>query len=209
MLTLYYSPGSSSMAAHIALEEAGAEYETHLVNEKAGEQRTEAYLQVNPRGKVPALRLADGSVLVENVAIQTYVARTHPGAKLLPADAEGEARALSLMAFFASAVHPAFAHFWAPARFTDEPSGEDGIRAKGLATFHGHCREIDAMLAGREWFLGDRFSTVDCYGVVLWRWGVRAGLPMHDLPNFTAHRDRMLARPAVQRVLGREGVSLG
>ncbi len=207
MLTLYYAPGSSSMAAHLALAEAGADYEARRIDEEAGEHRTEAYLRVNPRGKVPALRLPDGSVLVENVAIQCYVARTHPEAGLLPDDPEGEARALSLMAFFATAVHPAFSHFWAPRRFTDEPSGEDGIRAKGLATFHGHCREIDAMLPGREWFLG-RFSTVDCYGFVFYGWGLRAGLPMRDLPNYTAHKDRMLARPAVRRVLEREGVVL-
>ncbi len=207
MLTLYYAPGSSSMASHIVLEEAGAHYETRFVNEDAGEHRTEAYLRVNPRGKVPALRLTDGSVLVENIAIQAYVARTHPEAGLLPTDVEGEARALSLMAFFASAVHPAFSHFWAPRRFTDEPSGESGIRAKGLATFHGHCREIDALLAGKEWFLG-AFSAVDCYGFVFWGWGGRAGLPMHELRNYAGHKDRMLARPAVRRVLEREGVSL-
>ncbi len=207
MLTLYYAPGSSSMASHIALEEADARYQTQFVNEDAGEHKAEACLRINPRGKVPALRLADGSVPVENVAIQTYVARTHPDAGLLPTDVEGEARALSLMAFFASAVHPAFSHFWAPRRFTDEPSGEAGVRAKGLAAFHGHCREIDALLAGREWFLG-AFSTVDCYGFVFYGWGLRAGLPMRDLPNYTAHKDRMLARPTVRRVLEREGVGL-
>ena len=208
MLTLYYAPGSSSMAAHLVLEEAGAEYETRFVNEDAGEHRTEAYLRVNPRGKVPALRLPDGSMLVENVAIQTYVARTHPEAKLLPDDPEEEARALSLMAFFASAVHPAFSHFWAPGRFTDEPAGEARVRAKGLATFHGHCREIETLLAESEWLFG-RFSTVECYGFVFYGWGLRAGLPMRDLPNYTAHKDRMLARPAVRRVLDREGVRLG
>ena len=208
MLTLYYAPGSSSMASHIVLEEAGAHYDTRFINEDAGEHRTEAYLQVNPRGKVPALRLTDGTVLVENVAIQTYIARTHSQARLLPTNPEGEAHALSLMAFFATAVHPAFSHFWAPRRFTDEPSGEEGIRAKGLATFHGHCREIDALLAGIEWFLG-QFSTVDCYGFVFYGWGLRAGLPIRDLSNYTAHYDRMLTRPAVQRVLDREGVHIG
>jgi len=207
MLTLYYAPASSSMASHLVLEEAGAEYATRRIDEEAGEHRTEAYLRVNPRGKVPALRLPDGTMLVENVAIQTYVARTHPAAKLLPDDPAGEARALSLMAFFASAVQPAFSHFWAPGRFTDGPVGEAGVRAKGLATFHGHCREIDALLAGRDWFL-DRFSTVDCYGFVFWGWGRRAGLPMHELRNYTAHKDRMLARPAVKRVLEREGIVL-
>ena len=128
---LYYAPGSSSMASHIVLEEAGAQYKTRFINEDAGEHRTEAYLRVNPRGKVPALRLTDGTVLVENVALQTYIARTHPEARLLPTDPEGEAHALSLMAFFATAVHPAFSHFWAPRRFTDEPSGKEGIRVRG------------------------------------------------------------------------------
>lgn len=207
MLTLYYAPGSSSIASHLALEEAGAEYQTHLVNEETGEHRMEAYLRVNPRGKMPALRLPDGTVLVENLAIQTYIARTHSAAKLLPDDPVSGACALSLIAFFATSVHPAFSHFWAPGRFTDEPAGEAGIRAKGLATFHGHCREIDALLAGQDWFLS-RFSTVDCYDFVFWGWGLRAGLPMHELRNYSAHKDRMLARPAVRRVLEREGVVL-
>jgi glutathione S-transferase len=207
MLTLYYAPGSSSMASHIVLEEAGAEYDVKFVDEDAGEQHSEAYLRINPRGKVPALRLADNTVLVENVAIQIYVAHTHPDAKLLPGDPAGEARALSLMSFFASAVHPAFAHVWRPGRYTDEPSAEPGIRAKGRETFFGLCREIDALLAGREWFLGP-FSTVDCYGFVFYGWGTRVDLPMHELRNYTAHKDRMLARPAVRRVLEREGVAL-
>ncbi len=63
------------------------------------------------------------------------------------------------------------------------------------------------MLAGREWFL-DRFSAVDCYGFVFWGWGMRAGLPMRELRNYAAHKDRMLARPAVRRVLEREGVAV-
>ncbi len=208
MLTLYYAPGSSSMAPHIALEEAAADYEARwFIDEDAGEQRSEAYLRINPRGKVPALRLADGTVLVENIAIQTYIARTHPAAKLLPHDPVGEAQALSMMSFFASAVHPAFAHFWRPGRYTDESAAAEGIRAKGREMFFALCREIDAMLAGKTWFL-DEFSTVDCYGLVFHRWGSLADLPMGELGNYTAHKNRMLARPAVRRVLDREGIRL-
>ena len=207
MLTLYYAPGSSSMASHIALEEARAEYEATLVNEEAGEQHGEAYLRINSHGKVPALGLGDGTVLVENIAIQTYVARTHPGANLLPTDPIGEARALSLMSFFASAVHPAFAHVWRPGRYTDDRSAEPGIRAKALETFFSYCRGIDSSLAGKEWFLG-QFSTVDAYGFVFYGWGKRADLPMHELPNYAAHQNRMLLRPAVRRVLQRESITL-
>jgi len=208
MMTLFYARGSSSLAAHIALEEAGATFATVRVDEAAGEQRGPAYLAINPRGKVPALRLADGTVLVENVAIQAYVARTHPEARLLPAEPLAEARALSLMAFFASAVHPAYSHYFAPARFTGGAGGEAGVRAKGLETFWTHCREIDGLLAGRSWFL-DHFTTVDCYGFVFHGWGLDAGLPMQELAHFSAFAARMRTRTAVQRVLAREAVPAG
>lgn len=207
MLTFYYAPGSSSMASHVALEEASAEYEATLVNEEAGEQRSEAYLRINPRGKVPALLLGDGTVLVENIAIQTYIARTRPSANLLPTDPIGEARALSLMSFFASAVHPAFAQVCRPGRYTDERSAELGIRAKALETFFGYCRDIDNLLARKDWFLG-QFSTVDAYGFVFYCWGKRVDLPMQELPNYVAHQNRMLVRPAVRRALQQEGITL-
>ena len=80
----------------------------------------------------------------------SFFARTHPEAKLLPEDPADEARALSLMSFFASAVHPAFSHLWRPERYTNEPFGEAGIGAKGRETFFGHCQEIDGLLAGRD-----------------------------------------------------------
>lgn len=207
MLTFYYAPGSSSMAAHIALEEAAAAYEGKLVDESKGEQRSAAYLKINPRGKVPALELDDGTVITENVAIQTYIARTHPQAQLLPSDPPAEARAFSLMSFFASSVHVAFAHLWRPERYTDEPSAFAGIKAKGRRTFFDCCREIDGLLAGKRWFLG-QFSTVDGYGLVFYSWGKRIELPMHELGNYTAHKDRMLKRPAVRRTLAQEGIAL-
>ena len=97
-MPVYYAPGSSSMASHL-LEEAGARYALKFVNEDAGEQHSEAYHRISPRGKVPALRLTDGTVLVENIAIQTYVARIHPEAKLLPENSVGKARARSLKGF--------------------------------------------------------------------------------------------------------------
>jgi glutathione S-transferase len=156
---------------------------------------------------VPALRLPDGTVLVENVAIIAYVARTHPASGLLPNDPGQEAQALSLMAFFASAVHPAFAHWYAPQRFTADPAGEAGVKARGLEMFLGFCRDLDARLAGREWLL-DAWSAADGYAFVFWRWGRRAGLPMTDLMHLAAHKDRMLARPAVRRVLSREGIEI-
>lgn len=203
MHTLFYAQGSSSLAAHIALEEAGIRFAAQRIDEEAGEHRRPPYLAINPRGKVPALRLPDGSVLVENIAIQVYAARLNPAAGLLPADPVGEARVLAIMAYFATAVHPAFSHHFAPQRFTGDAAGEGGVRERGLATFHQHCRDIDADLAGREWFL-DHFTLADGYAFVFHGWGVRAGLPMGDLSHFAAHRARVMQRPAVRRVLARE-----
>ena len=207
MLTFYYAPGSSSLAAHIALEEADADYEPRPVDEAKGEQYSETYLKINPRGQVPALRLDDGTVITENLAIQTYIARTHPRAKLLPTDPVGEARALSLMSHFASTVHVAFRHVWRPDRYTDEPAAVAGIKAKGRQAFAEHCREINGLLSGKEWFLGE-FSTVDGYAFVFYLWSRLIDLPMQELRNYTAHKDRMLKRTAVQRALRQEGISV-
>ena len=169
MLKLYFAPGSSSLASHIALEEAGARFETQLVDEHGGEHKRPAYLAINPRGKVPALRLPSGGILVENTAILAYVARTHPDAGLLPRGAEGEARALSLMAFFASAVHPAFAHFYAP-------------------RYGGHCAW--AMAQGYtapgdplQWRIVEDRLYVNYDAAVQRRW-------VRDIPGFIAAADR-------------------
>src|SRR5947209_19816034 len=101
MLTLYYSPGACSFAPHIALEETGATYALELVSIPKGEQQTPEYLDVNPRGKIPALR-TDQGVLTENVAILTYIARLFPDAKLLPEEPIGMARCLSHMAYLSN-----------------------------------------------------------------------------------------------------------
>ena len=208
MLTLYYSPGACSMASHIALEEAGAQYTPHQIMTSKGEQRSPEYLKVNPRGKVPALRLDDGSVLTENVAILIYIARKYPDKKLVPDKVEDAVRGLSHMAWFSNTVHPTFAHIVRPERFTKNPAGADDVKAAAKEAYWGCMQEIDGILAGKQWILGDQYTVCDPYALVFYGWGGRAGLPMSDLKNYTAHKDRMLKRPAVQKVLQREESSL-
>ena len=103
MLTLYYAPGACSMAAHIVLEETGEKYQPQKVDLAGGEQRTEGYLKINPQGRVPALKLDDGEPLAENTAILPYLGKRFG---LWPSDAVAEAKALSLIGFFAASVHP-------------------------------------------------------------------------------------------------------
>jgi glutathione S-transferase len=204
MLTLYYAPGACSMASHIALEESGEKYEPRKVDLAGGEQRTEAYLKMNPLGRVPVLGLDDGTPLTENTAILPYLGKRFD---LWPKDALGDAKALSLIGFFASSVHPAHAHVGRPERYTADTSAFPGIKDAGLKTFQTYLKQIDGMLAGREWF-GDKYSVLDPYGFVFYTWGVRRDLPMSELKNYTAHKDRMLKRAAVGRVVENEKVKV-
>jgi glutathione S-transferase len=197
MLGLYYGPGACSMASHIVLEDSGEKYEPLKMDLSKGEQRTPEHLKRNPLGRVPVLRLDNGEYLAENTAILPYLGKRF---KLWPTDPMGEAKALSLIGFFATSVHPAHAHVGRPERYTADQSALPGIKDMGLKTFHGYLKQIDGMLAGREWF-GDSYSVLDPYGFVFYVWGVRRELPMGELKNYTAFKDRMLKRPATGRVL--------
>jgi glutathione S-transferase len=184
MLTLYFSPGSSSMAAHIALHEVGAAFEAKPLSLKRNETRTSEFLEINPAGKVPTL-VIDGRALVEVAGILFYLARRFPEAGLLPdGDAEAEARVVSWMSFIASTLHPA--------------------RQRGL----DHAREVWGLadrLLGPGWVLGVRYSIADIH---LFRLYWRLFHSLHPepgtFPNLDAHYARMMARPAVQRTIEAE-----
>jgi glutathione S-transferase len=203
MLTLYFSPGVCSMASHIALEEIGEPYEKKPTLLPKGEHKTEAYLKVNPRGKVPAL-VTDGKVLTENTAILTYLGRRFPDKNLLPRDPFEEARCISTMAWFSNTVHPAYTHYLRPERFAEAEAAHASIKEMAKKNFMTQCGEIDSMLQGKSWIMGDQHTVADGYALVFYGWGARAGFPMQDLKAYTAWKDRMLKRPAVRKVLAEE-----
>ena len=204
MLTLYYAPGACSMASHIVLEESGEKYEAKRMDLSKGEQRTPEYMKIHPLGRVPALRLDDGSPLAENTAILPFLGKRYG---LWPSDAVREAQALSVIGFFASSVHPAHAHIGRAERYTEDKAALPGIQAMGKKTFHGYLKQIDGMYAGREW-LSDRYSVLDPYALVFYAWGLKRELPVRELKNYTALKDRMEKRAAVQKVIADEGVKL-
>src|SRR5207237_8787960 len=143
VLTLYYAPGACSLASHIVLEESGEKYEAKRVDFSKAEQRSEAYLKINPLGRVPALLLDNGEPLAENTAILPYLGKRFG---LWPKDAAAEARALSLIGFFAASVHPAHAHISRPERYTADTSAFPAIKEMGLKTFHTYLQQIDHVL---------------------------------------------------------------
>jgi glutathione S-transferase len=204
MLKLYYAPGACSMASHIVLEGSGQPYEKQIVNLAGGEQRTDAYLKMNPQGRVPLLQLDDGQYLAENTAILPYLGKRFG---LWPNDELAEAKALSLIGLFAASVHPAHAHVGRPERYTPDTNAHASIKETGLKTFHGYLKQIDSMLSGREW-LGDKYSVLDPYAFVFYTWGVRRELPMAELKNYTAFKERMKKQPGVAKVIEQEKINV-
>jgi glutathione S-transferase len=184
MLTLYFAPGSSSMAVHIALHEIGALFEATPMSFKNNDMRTAEFRKINPVGKVPTL-LIDGRPLTEVAGILFYLARRFPEAKLLPhGDIEAEAHVVSWMSFIASTLHPA--------------------RKQGL----DHVRQVyaiaDAKLGG-GWALGERYSIADIHLFRLyWRMFNSLHPTQGEFPNLDAHYMRMMARPAVQKTIEAE-----
>ncbi len=184
-MKLYLTPGSSSMATHIALVEAGADFTTHRMT-LGQETKEPAYLAINPEGRVPALE-AEGTVLTEVAGTMFYVARRFPEAGMLPEGALEQGQVVSWMSFLASAVHPAW-----------KVSTEHAQALWAIA---------EQRLGGRDWAVGGRFSIADIHLFRLfWRFRNRLGLDAARYPGLTAHHDRMLARPAVRKVMAAEGV---
>lgn len=204
MLTLFYAPGACSMAPHIVLEEGGETYTPKKMDLSKGEQRTADYLKIHPLGRVPALLLDDGSPLTENTAILPFLGKRFG---LWPTDPVKEARALSVIGFFAATVHPANGHIGRTERYTDEKAAFPGIQAKARQSYAEYMKQIDAMYAGREW-LADQYSVLDPYAFIFYFWHHRRGEPVAELKHYSAMKDRMLKRPAVQRVMQDEGVKL-
>lgn len=182
-LTLYFAPGASSMAPHIALHEIGAPFESRPVSFVTKSNREAAYLAINPEGKVPTL-LIDGRPLTEVAAILFYLARTFPKAGLLPDDVEAEAQVISWMSFIASTVHPA--------------------RRQGLDHAKGIYAIADQRLGARDWAVGD-YSIADIHLFRLyWRFFNSLKPEPGTFPNLDAHYTRMMARPAVRKTIETE-----
>jgi glutathione S-transferase len=204
VLKLYYAPGACSLAAHIVLEESGEKYDLHRVDLANGEQRTQAYLKIHPQGRVPALQLDSGENVTENTAILPYLGKRF---SLWPSDPLAETRALSLIGLFAASVHPAHAHISRPERYASDGALFANLQEVGRKSFQGYLEQIDRLLNGRQW-LCEQYSVLDPYALTFYAWGVRRELPVADLQYYRAFKDRMLARPAVARVLADEKVKV-
>jgi len=205
-MKLLYSPGACSLGIHVLLEEIGKPYETERVNLQGGAQYQPPFTTVNPKSKVPTLVRDDGSVLTEFPAIAYWLARTNPAAKLLPDDPDSQARALEAMDYVVATMHmQGFTRIFRPGNFSPNAADEDAVKARGKEIFEKGLAIMDKALAGKDYIVGP-FSIADAALFYVEFWGA-ARLKM-DLPaNCAAHYQRMLARPAVQRMMQQEGLA--
>lgn len=203
MLKLHHAPMACSLATRFALAESGLPHEVAIVRTARGENKTAAYLAINPRGKVPALQTDDG-VLTESTAILPFVADLAPEAGLLPPPGGfARAQAQAWLSFLSSTVHAAYTGALRADAF--EGCDVEAVRNLHLARLQTALQEVDAHLADRAFVLDD-LSVCDLYLLVflLWRGAPAVAGRLAPLPNLDQFQQRMLARPALAAVLGEE-----
>lgn len=204
MLTLFISPGSCSRASHIALEESGLAFQTRRLNFAAQEQQSEAFLKINPKGRVPALE-TDRGTLTETPAILGYIALMAPDARLAPLDdAFALAKLQSFNAYLSSTVHVAHAHGRRASRWADDEAAIEAMKLKVAENMTECFKLIENTLLEGPWVMGEHYSIADPYLFTLSCWLESDGVSIADFPRVAAHYNAMLQRPAVERALAGE-----
>jgi glutathione S-transferase len=199
-MKLYFMPAACSLAPHIALREAGLQFDLERVDQGKKTRSGEDYLSVNPKGSVPAFRLDDGQVLTEAAVIQQYIADRVPAKKLAPAAGTPERyRLQEWLNYIASEVHKGIGQLFNPAMPNEY---KDAVK-KALAS--RQLPYLEKALAGRDYLMGE-FTVADGYLFTVLN---RTNLHKIDLsafPNISAFMKRIAARPAVQEAMKAEGL---
>ncbi len=202
-MKLYYSPGACSLAPHIALREAGREFDLERVDLRT--HRTVVgsdFYAINPKGYVPALRV-DGPtspVLTENAAILQYIADLVPHSGLAPAcNTIGRYQLQEMLSFISGELHKQFSPLFSP----DTPAP---TAARAREKIDGRFTYVERLLAKRRCVLGETFTVADCYLFAVLRWSDRFEIDLRRWPQLDAYFHRIAARPAVHAALEAEGL---
>ncbi|MDH5538489.1 MAG: glutathione S-transferase family protein [Rhizobacter sp.] len=215
MLQLHYFPGNASLTPHMLLEELGVPYELKLVDRNKGEHKLPEYLRLNPNGLIPVLVQTgdDGElVLYETAAICLHLADTHPQAGLAPAlGSVQRAHFYKWLIWSTNTMQAMLTHYFYSGRMVDEGDADAAAQVKAHAEkmVGEMLKQLDAELArhGKPWLLGDSFSVVDLYTLMLCRWTRSFTRPARDFEHLGPYLARVLARPAVQRAFAQEKIA--
>jgi glutathione S-transferase len=208
MIRLHYHPGNASFAPHVLLHELGVPFEPLLVDRAQGAHKAPAYLELNPNGQIPVLEDGD-LVLYETAAILMHLADRFPQARLAPAVGTPErAHFYKWMVWMTNTLQAMLMHYFYPERMVDDDAAAAAqVCARAEARIGPMLQQIDAQLArhGGPWLLGGDFSAADPMALMLCRWTRGfAGHPARGYGHIGPYLQRMLARPAVQRVFADE-----
>lgn len=202
-MKLYYATGTISIAVAIALEEAGLVYEPIKVDFASAEQTKPAYLALNPKGRVPTLINDAGQTLTETGALLDYIAALAPDAGLMPQNAEDAAHMRGVMYYLASTFHIAHAHKMRGARWADQQSSYDDMKAKVPETMAACAAFAEAECLKGDFTCGDTLSIADPYLFIVCNWLAGDGVTVADYPKIAAFLARMEARDSVKSMRAR------
>ena len=201
-IVLYYALNTCALAPYVTLTEADASFEVKPLNFRKDEQRLPTYLRLNPKHKVPLL-LVDGEPLTESPAIQIWIARNFPQAKLLPTDPWQELKAISILSWCASGIHPYLSRINSPSKVCDVAGAEQGVIQAAKSFLFENYKIAEDMLAGREFFF-DHFTAADAHFFWCLRRGAQLGAEAAEFPNCMAHFERIKKRPSAQKLFAYE-----
>jgi glutathione S-transferase len=204
MLKLYYAPATCALASHIALEEAGADYEAIRLNFKNDDQKKPDYLKINPKARVPAL-VTDRGVLTETPALLIYIAQSFPAARLAPLDDPfALAKVQAFNSYLCSTVHVAHAHRMRGTRWTDDAAAIESMKKKVPQTVGDCFALIEREMFEGPWVMGKDYTVSDGYLFTLTQWLGGDGVDISKTPKIAEHFRRVGERPAVRKAIEEE-----
>ncbi len=211
-LKLYFAPGACSFVPHVLLEMSDAEFEASMVKLHKGEQNSDDYKALNPRGQVPVL-VNNGQAITQIVAIVLHLDQLFPQAGFLPKEAMARAQAISTLAWMNNTVHPTFTHIFMPQKFSDLPDVQAALKPYNTQLFRGMVGELQSLVLaatakGHTWLSGEHFGPLDAYSLTFARWGTMAGITPAEHPELWAFVQKVASEPAVARVIERERLQL-
>ncbi|WP_089955343.1 glutathione S-transferase family protein [Limnohabitans sp. 2KL-3] len=211
-LQLYFAPGACSFVPHVLLEMSGAPFEPCMVKLHKGEQNSDDYKAINPRGQVPVL-VNNGQAVTQIVAIVLHLDQLFPELGFLPTEPLARARAISTLAWMNNTVHPTFTHIFMPQKFSDQPEVQAALKPYNIQLFRSMLGELQSLVSqaadsSQAWLSGAHFGPLDAYALTLTRWGTIAGIAPKEHPVLWTFVGKVAAHPAVARVMERERLQL-
>ena len=205
-MKFYMTPGSCTTGIHILLEELELLFEVYLVNLMAGDQNSEDFLTMNPKGTIPALQRDDGTALTDFQAIAWWLARQYPKAQLLPESLDDEVKVLEVMNYTIGTIHmQGFARIFTTDKFTSNESEHAQVKNQGHEIINKGFAVINDQLSEQGYVL-DCFSIADAALFYVEFWADKTDIALPEACQ--RHYELMLQRPVVRQVLAEEGYTV-